>query len=362
MTECELDHIICKKCGIVEVFPLPKMEIYDDYYKNSFPFDYPLMDERQKFSYNFLKNYLDGKKGTIFDIGAGHGYFLSHFKQDGWTCSGVEINSKLVNEAKKKYGINIINSKIEAFQSTMLSQNYDLVTFSHVLEHLFNPGKIFEQIKNLLNNEGLLYIEVPSIEMASKHEGPVELMAFTHIRHFSEVSLAKFLESHGFRKIQIKTTAEKNIFVLRGLFQKSSKNLNEFNSRTEINKEDFDYAKNCFLTLVKKREQKKIQALNKIKKLSLTTQPIVFYGAGEDMFDILTSNPNIVQNNYLVDSNPNKWGKTIRNVKILNPEIISELDNPIICVTSRAFTIQDSIVRSIEELPKNNQNIVQLFE
>jgi len=80
------------------------------------------------------------------------------------------------------------------------------------------------------------------------------------------------------------------------------------------------------------------------------------------MYDLLVSSPQIFQNKsfYIVDSNPRKWLKTLRKIRIYNPKVILELENPIICVTSRLFTIQEDILKSIESL-RSRLKTIKLF-
>ncbi len=81
------------------------------------------------------------------------------------------------------------------------------------------------------------------------------------------------------------------------------------------------------------------------------------------MYDLMSSAPTLFKNNIysLVDSNPSKVSKTIEGKIIESPKTILDLENPIICVTSRLFTIQDSIIKSITGLPKDDFEIANLF-
>jgi 2-polyprenyl-3-methyl-5-hydroxy-6-metoxy-1,4-benzoquinol methylase len=61
----------------------------------------------------------------------------------------------------KSNGINVRKGSIEQIKS---NEKFDLIILSHVLEHLLNPSVFLKKIKSILSDNGILYIEVPSLE------------------------------------------------------------------------------------------------------------------------------------------------------------------------------------------------------
>ena len=65
--------------------------------------------------------------------------------------------------AKEKYNTKTITG---VFTNELLSgKRYDLITLSHVAEHLNNAQFIFSEIHKSLNENGLLFIEVPDMDL-----------------------------------------------------------------------------------------------------------------------------------------------------------------------------------------------------
>lgn len=72
--------------------------------------------------------------------------------------------------------------------------NYDLVVCSNVLEHVSEPIDLLKQITKCMNNNTVLYIEVPYENIMQKNEGSLDLYNLKkhwheHINFYSEQSL-----------------------------------------------------------------------------------------------------------------------------------------------------------------------------
>lgn len=76
---------------------------------------------------------------------------------------------------------------------------YDLIIVNHVLEHLTNGGKVFLKLLSLLQPNGILYAEFPSIRTAYKrkighsyhfHEDPTH-KAFYRLEDLANTAIAE---------------------------------------------------------------------------------------------------------------------------------------------------------------------------
>ena len=73
---------------------------------------------------------------------------------------GIDLDQRYLDFGKEN-GLNLINSTIEGYES---QQKYDLIVVCHVLEHLNNPIDFLVKLRSLLDENGSIYIEVPSLE------------------------------------------------------------------------------------------------------------------------------------------------------------------------------------------------------
>lgn len=161
--------------------------------------------------YNQLKNI---NYSTLLDFGCGNGGLLKLIKdnEENKNIIGVELNTELIdyltNENYEVY------NNIENIPS---KYNFDCIMLNHVLEHLNEPINILKQIKNKMNNETLLIIEVPHASdiLINDYECD-EFKKFTfwseHLILYTEESLLRLLNKVGFTNINITYYQRYNFF------------------------------------------------------------------------------------------------------------------------------------------------------
>ena len=211
----------------------------------------------------------------------------------------------------------------------------------------------------MLTEDGFLYIEVPSVEGFANEKINNEIMSFTHLWHYTVSSLTNLIQKQGFKKIKIETAVENDFPVIRSIFQREKKIYDNNIGNNEISQ-----TKDYFLKMVNIRNKRKIETVKKIKLLFEKEKPVIFYGAGVDMYDLMNSHNTFMKNfdYYLVDSNPKKQGKSLNDKIIENPRIILSFDKPIICITSRLIALKESIRQSISDLKIKDLEVIDLFD
>lgn len=189
----------CNSCGFGETKKLiaQKKEYHRDesYVKEERLFE-NIFEKRVKIISRFKQ------KGSVLEIGCSTGLMLSLLMSRGWEVTGIEISRKAAKIAEKR-GIKVI---IQSFETSEINQKFDLIVLNHTLEHLTDPEEVISKAYSLLNDKGLLYIDVPNFGgLSAKVYGmnwPL-LLPEEHLWHFSEKSLSFLLEKLGFRIIFI---------------------------------------------------------------------------------------------------------------------------------------------------------------
>lgn len=74
---------------------------------------------------------------------------------------GVEPSVGLSKFAAKTAGVDVLNSKLE---DSNIGEPVDFITSTHSLEHMDHPQAFIATAKNLLKDEGVLFVEVPNTE------------------------------------------------------------------------------------------------------------------------------------------------------------------------------------------------------
>lgn len=202
----------CSNCDLIFLNPRPILERIGKYYQtdsywgrdiNKNETNSNFQKERQV-SYGHLYSLINKfkKKGSILDIGAGTGMFLSYFKELGWHVDGLDLSKAAVNYAKKEFNIHL---KCGDFQNYNFSpKTFDVISLNNSLEHLYNPFKTLQKIKRIIKDDGLLIITIPNIESVGakifgKHWRSLDPPR--HLYHFSEKTIIKMLHKAGFEKL-----------------------------------------------------------------------------------------------------------------------------------------------------------------
>ena len=200
----------CNDCTLMFTQDIPSAADIGRYYASE---DYISHSDTQEGMINKLyhairKRTLNGKKkllqketgkatGKIADIGCGTGAFLHTMKQAGWNITGVEPDEAARKKAAALYSI----EPRPAEELNSLPQNeFDGITLWHVLEHVHDLHGYIAQLKNMLAENGKLFIAVPNY---TSHDA-VHYGSFwaaydvpRHLYHFSPQSMRALLQLHG---------------------------------------------------------------------------------------------------------------------------------------------------------------------
>lgn len=145
-------------------------------------------------------SYIEGK--NWLDFGTGYGAILDELKPRAKTCCGLEPNLKQRTYLANK-GYTIYKSLPEISR-----QKFDVITLFHVFEHLSRPIETLVELKDRLNKNGRIIIEVPHardflIETAHCESFKEFTFWSEHLILHTKNSLDKFVRQAGFDKISI---------------------------------------------------------------------------------------------------------------------------------------------------------------
>lgn len=152
----------CSACGLVYLSSLDHIDesFYEDSgmhqeldfakWQNETKWD----DERR---FAFMKPMITNKK--VLDFGSGNGGFLELAKSIAKDVTGVELE-KAVQPFYEKREIPLQQSL------ATITQQYDIITSFHVIEHLAQPHAILQELADKLHENGKIIIEVPNADDA----------------------------------------------------------------------------------------------------------------------------------------------------------------------------------------------------
>lgn len=192
--------------------PQPSLDVLGKYYE-SVDYISHTDSKRSLFEkmYHFVKsialknklnliNSQQPNKGSILDIGAGTGEFLSVARQDGWKTIGVEPSDKAKAIAKSK-GVSFVEQTSE-----LESHSFDVISMWHVLEHVPDLNQQIKELKRLLKPNGTLIIAVPNFKsFDAKHYGKfwAAYDVPIHFWHFSKTAIKKLFHKEEMQLVKI---------------------------------------------------------------------------------------------------------------------------------------------------------------
>lgn len=149
---------------------------------------------------NFLRE-VRFKKFKILDVGSGLGVFPYEMNKRGYEITAIDPDKTMANFIKNRLKIKTINSDFIKFKT---NKKFNLITFNKVLEHVEKPVTFLKKAKKFLDNNSLIYIEVPDTEAAKKVSKNREEFTIEHINCFTKKSLIVALERSGYEPLKFK--------------------------------------------------------------------------------------------------------------------------------------------------------------
>ncbi|MBU1121669.1 MAG: class I SAM-dependent methyltransferase [Candidatus Omnitrophica bacterium] len=169
--------INCKKCGYWHVYPMPTEEELNNYYETRYYENLgqnrAMTDKLNDSDGFYMMQYYDRLRHltrllpsdlpkTILDIGVGYGDFLRFMKKNDWETQGLELSQSACEAIKDKNSLNIKQGNINKLLGLGFNK-CSVVTLNNVLEHLREPLKVIEIVRdNLLLPQGILLVIVPN--------------------------------------------------------------------------------------------------------------------------------------------------------------------------------------------------------
>lgn len=144
-----------------------------------------------------------GKPGQLLDIGCGNGAFLARAADMGWKVQGCEIDPKAVATCRS-IGIEVVEG--DAFHPSLIGQSFDVITMSHVLEHVADQPALLQHTHDLLRPGGQLWLALPnpqSIGLRMSGSAWHALHPPYHLCIPSQAVLVDWLKQKGFSDIRL---------------------------------------------------------------------------------------------------------------------------------------------------------------
>lgn len=139
--------------------------------------------------------------GRLLDVGFGSGGFLKIASEMGWDAEGIDFDPKAVEVARAR-GLNVRCAS--ATDLSAYAEQYDVITISHVIEHVHDPLNLLRDLYRLLRPGGYLWLDTPNLSSLGAQRFGRNWQALDPPRHlvlFTPSSLRMSLVKVGFQQI-----------------------------------------------------------------------------------------------------------------------------------------------------------------
>ena len=153
----------------------------------------------------------ESKIQNVLDIGCGFGDTLLLYKSLGLSALGIDASPKRVQICRSK-GLNVSEVSISDITSIRNAGPFDLISSTHVLEHIVDLSRHLTQVLELCHEKTYVYFEVPNASqenLFSRVHNP------SHAHIFSLKSLVYLLSRFGFNAIRISQDLNTHVLAVR---------------------------------------------------------------------------------------------------------------------------------------------------
>jgi SAM-dependent methyltransferase len=157
--------------------------------------------------------------GRLLDVGCGDGRQLALMRELGWTAEGVDFDAKAVAAARAR-GLEVRVGALA--EQRYPDDSFDAVMLSHVIEHVYAPLELLQEIRRILKPGGELVVLTPNAAgMGRRLYGAAwrGLEPPRHLTVFSPASLRLLFRQAGFAEAGVRTKVK----ISFGIFSESEK-------------------------------------------------------------------------------------------------------------------------------------------
>ncbi|MGE0351080.1 methyltransferase domain-containing protein [Hydrogenophaga sp.] len=194
-----LETVLCSRCGTLRANPYPDDDGLADFYTHHYQQMYARSDDRVAYfakQRGYGQRVLEAVKGWlpegafVFEAGCGAGGALDVLREGGYQVSGCDYSQELVDHGRTQ-GLSLHWGPPLAALKSLPAPS--LIYMHHVFEHVRDPLRQLEGLRDALAPGGKVLIIVPDVSRISEFPFPAgDLRLFLHIAHRFNFSLAGF--------------------------------------------------------------------------------------------------------------------------------------------------------------------------
>ncbi len=209
VVKCEICDLVYTQFNNIETFRNANKTWSNTDSIKSALYSLPITRNNMKYRVDLINRFSNGKR--LIEFGSNTGEFLYEAYNSGYDLTAVD-HCFAILMLNKTPGLKYI---IADASLSSINEKYDVVVACHILEHMESPEVFILKSKQILNSNGILFLEVPNYDSFTRRiEGKRWHMFYEyHISHFTTSSLISLLEKNGFKIKFVRTLQPSEYFI-----------------------------------------------------------------------------------------------------------------------------------------------------
>lgn len=205
---------ICRACGLIQTNPRLTAASYQSFYNEEYQsliqgsedinekqFSSQRLRGREILRYLQKANVMPRANSDplVLEVGCNSGGILQYFREQGWRAKGIDLSEKAITYGQQHHRLDLTVGRLKDLRT----EKFDLIIYSHSLEHILCPNEELMHVKARLKDTGILYVQVPGLKSLRKSYG-MDFLTFiqcAHVYHFSLRTLRNLVTKNGYEFI-----------------------------------------------------------------------------------------------------------------------------------------------------------------
>jgi len=193
----------CDKCSHLQLSHAvdPKL-MYNHYlYRSGTTNTYKeYMKRFAKLSVERYYNMYNKVPSTVLDVGCNDGTQLDQYKALGLTTYGVDPAENLYQYSSKNHTViqDYFRDDVRFFEQ----EHFDIIVMQNSFAHQSNPQRFMEDLRDVMHNNSLLYIQTSQADMVRNNE--FDTIYHEHVNFYCANSMKHLVEQAGLTIVDIK--------------------------------------------------------------------------------------------------------------------------------------------------------------
>ena len=330
------DVVACGGCGACFASRLPGQARFDEYYEAASKYDLGVTDGQicghDAARFESLADWVTGqvadRSRPVLDVGTATGGFLTKLRGQGFSSlRGVDPSPQAVRLACEEHGLDVKVGGID--EARTWGSRFHLICFCAVLEHLLDLRATIRAAAELLDEDGMILIEVPdATRFQACISAPYQEFSVEHVNYFTDDSLRYLMASAGLapvaeRRVTWAQSADAEAPILDAVFLRAAGEIGAGVTDTQGPKALAEYAR--------RSAEKEAAVARRIRALAAARQPLYVWGVGTHTLHLLRCSAlaecNIAA---FIDGNPHYTGSTLAGHPVLGPRELPAVYQPIL--------------------------------